>query len=76
MGVGGCYILKSLGAATTGRIGVQLLLPSQDDPIRVGAIVVHAQPGIGFGVQFTDLRHTHRQALHRTVTSLQPGRVP
>ena len=74
--VGGCYILQSLGAAPAGRIGVQLCLPSQDDPIRVSATVVHAQPGLGFGVQFTDLRHTHRQALDRTVTLLQPGRVP
>ena len=69
-------ILQSVDAAPTGRIGVRLMLPPPDDALRVSATVVHAQPGMGFGVQFTDLTHTHRQALHRTVTLLQPGRVP
>ena len=43
------------------------------DHIRVSATVVHAQPGIGFGVQFIDLTNMHRQALSHTVARLRLG---
>ena len=67
--VGGCFIRQWLDAAPVGGIDVYLKLPPPTDSIRVNATVVHARPGIGFGVQFTELTDTHRQALNHTVAS-------
>ena len=74
LSIGGCFCL-SADTAPTGRIGVHLALPPPTDPIDVSATVVRAQPGTGFGAQFTDLPAIHRQALSQTAARLtfRPG---